>query len=545
MIYNMEYYIGIDVGTQSVRAGLVNEEGKIIKSTTKAIHTWNPLPDHYEQSSDEIWLACCDAVKEAVKDFPEINNIKGVGFDATCSLVVLDEFYKPLSVSISGNSSQNIILWMDHRAKNQAEKINNTKHDCLKFVGGNISPEMEIPKLLWLKENLTSCWTKAGHFFDLPDFLTWKATGSLSRSLCSLVCKWLYQANIETHGWPVDFLKEICLDDLIEENFKKIGNKVQIPGEPCKNGLTQEAAKELGLLPGISVATSIIDAHAGGIGLLGCLKNEQGLNSLTCRMAMICGTSTCHMISTEEAQYVSGIWGPYFSAMVPGMWLLEAGQSAAGVLIDHIINIHPVTKNLNNQCLKENKHIQAVLNSKLEKLTGSLSSAVQIASDLHILPDFHGNRSPLADPSLKGMICGLVLSADEKDLLRQYIATVQALSFSTRHIIESLQKKNIVIKALFMCGGLSKNPLYVQMHSDITGLPVILPEETESVLLGSAILAATASGKYSSVPLAMDAMCGKGTLIKPHLQFKSLHDKKYKVFLELLCFQKRIQNIME
>ncbi|XP_023220769.1 FGGY carbohydrate kinase domain-containing protein-like [Centruroides sculpturatus] len=541
----MDYFIGIDVGTQSVRAGLVNENGVMINSASKPIKTWNPLPDHYEQSSDEIWSSCCDVVKKIITDFPEVNRIKGVGFDATCSLVVLDESCKPLSISTSGNPEQNIMLWMDHRAKNQAERINKTSHDCLKFVGGIVSPEMEIPKLLWLKENLTSCWTSAGHFFDLPDFLTWRATGNFSRSLCSLVCKWLYQANSESHGWPVDFLKLINLDDLTENDFKKIGNKVQIPGEPCGNGLTFEAARELGLLPGTPVATSIIDAHAGGIGLLGCLQSQQEFDSLTSRMAVICGTSTCHMTSTRDAEFVSGIWGPYYSAMVPGMWLLEAGQSAAGVLIDHIINTHPAKEVLNHLCIKENRHIQEILNSKLEALMGNLSLAAELVSDLHVLPDFHGNRSPLADSTLKGMICGLTLSSNEEDLLRKYLATVQALSYGTRHIIDSLKKKNILIKTLLMCGGLAKNPLYVQMHADVTGLPVIIPEESESVLLGGAILAARASEKYSSVPLAMNVMCGRGTIISPNLKYKSLHDKKYQVFLELLCFQKRIQNIMK
>lgn len=110
------------------------------------------------------------------------NEIAGIGFDATCSLVAIDTSDKPLTVSTTGSNEKNIILWMDHRAVDETNFINATNHEILKYVGGKVSLEMQCPKLLWLKNNLNlNCWAKVGKFFDLPDFLTWKCTGNDSR----------------------------------------------------------------------------------------------------------------------------------------------------------------------------------------------------------------------------------------------------------------------------------------------------------------------------------------------------------------------------
>lgn len=269
--------------------------------------------------------------------------IKGIGFDATCSLVVLDKNCNPISISDAFflvKDIPNIIMWMDHRAQAEADLINKTNHDILKYVGGKVSLEMEMPKLLWLKKNFSDKWSEFGYFFDLPDFLTWKATGSMSRSLCSLVCKWNYECSVDgKQGWNVSFLREIGLEDLAQDDFIKIGNKVLMPGEKC-GGLLEDVAKELGLLPGTPVATSIIDAHAGGLGMIG--TNGEGIDKdMTSRLSLICGTSTCHMAVNRNAVNVEGIWGPYFSAMVPNLWLNEAGQSASGMLLDYIISSHP------------------------------------------------------------------------------------------------------------------------------------------------------------------------------------------------------------
>ncbi|XP_033103557.1 FGGY carbohydrate kinase domain-containing protein-like isoform X2 [Anneissia japonica] len=289
------FFVGVDVGTGSVRAAVVDNNGIIKASDNVAIRIWEPCPGYYEQSSENIWAACCEVVKKVTEKIDK-KTIYGIGFDATCSLVALDTSFQPLTVSPSGSNEQNIIMWMDHRAEAQAKVINATEHDVLKYVGGTMSLEMQPPKLLWLKESLPVTWARAGYFFDLPDYMTFRATGSTTRSLCSLVCKWAYRADCDgTSQWDESFMKQIGLEGLLQDDLAKIGNVALAPGEPVGNGLSAEGASDLGLIQGIPVGASIIDAHAGGIGILGVSDKFRENEKVTNRLAIICGTSSCHM----------------------------------------------------------------------------------------------------------------------------------------------------------------------------------------------------------------------------------------------------------
>ncbi|XP_063284095.1 FGGY carbohydrate kinase domain-containing protein isoform X1 [Pelobates fuscus] len=539
------YYVGIDVGTASVRAALVDQFGRVVDQAEQSIQIWEPHPVHYEQSSDNIWKACCQVSKK-VSHSAGNGQIRGLGFDATCSLVVLDKQYQPLAVNYEGDHDRNIIMWMDHRAGNQVDRINGTKHKVLSYVGGVMSVEMQPPKLLWLKENLRrECWDKSGQFFDLPDFLTWKATGELSRSSCTLICKWTYSSD---GGWDDTFWKEIGLEDVLEDNYAKIGNQVLSPGSSIGNTLTSESAKALGLPEGIAVAASLIDAHAGGLGVIGADVKGHNLpcenEPITSRLALICGTSSCHMGISDKPIFVPGVWGPYYSAMVPGFWLNEGGQSATGKLIDHLVEGHSAFIELKQKAEARGQHIYTYLNNHLDRIKAS-GPVGFLAADLHVWPDFHGNRSPLADPTMKGAIVGLGLSNGLNDLAILYLATVQSIALGTRHILECMQAAGHRISTMFLCGGLSKNPLFVQMHADITGLPVVLSKEVESVLVGASILGACASGDFPSIQDAMKKMSKVGKVILPNLQDKRFYDKKYQVFLKLYEHQLEYQAIMK
>lgn len=193
---------------------------------------------------------------------------------------------------------------MDHRASKEADQINSTKHDLLKCVGGKVSIEMEIPKVLWLKVNLfENCWSKLGKLFDLPDFLTWKCTGDDTRSLCSIVCKWNYDGF--NKKWSKDFFEKCGLNDLCANDYDILGKNVTSPGTSIGNRLNGKAAQELGLNVGTPVAGSMIDAHAGALCLLGC--TAEGIDDdISSKMALICGTSSCHMSVERELIWPDG-----------------------------------------------------------------------------------------------------------------------------------------------------------------------------------------------------------------------------------------------
>ncbi|XP_074105650.1 FGGY carbohydrate kinase domain-containing protein isoform X2 [Cotesia typhae] len=540
----MEYYVGVDVGTGSVRAALFDSDGKLIKLSTYPIETFNSIPDFYEQSSEDIWQAVKRVVKTVVHDSPK-NLIKGIGFAATCSLVLCDENGQPVTASSTGDDNRNVILWLDHRAEAEANFINMMGHDMLKYVGGKVSLEMEIPKIMWVKKNLLKSWNRAKLIFDLPDFLTWKATGCETRSLCSLVCKWNYQANPEgENGWCEDFLNKIGLASLKDDNWKRIGSKVQASGEPVDKGLSSIAATELGLNEGTPVGTSIIDAHAGGLGIIGCSASGVS-DSFTTRLGLICGTSTCHMAVSEKAIFVGGVWGPYYSAMVPSLWLNEGGQSTTGKLLDHIIENHAAAAEIRTKIYGK-MHVQQYLSDLLKSMAehNNYPDISFLTKDLHVWPDFHGNRSPLADPTLLGMISGLSLSSNEEDLALLYLSTIQALTYGTKHILEALTQAGHKIETILICGGLSQNPLFVQIQADVLGLPILIPKERESVLLGAAILGSCAAKSFPSVNKAIRAMAGFANIVKPKVVSYQYHLRKYKVYKKMVDDQREYRKIM-
>jgi FGGY-family pentulose kinase len=525
-------YLGIDVGTGSARAGVFDASGSLLGASSHPIAMNRPAEDFVEQSSDDIWAACGAATRAALAEAgADPSAIAGVGFDATCSLVLLDAGDRPVTVSPGGEDRWNVIVWMDHRAIAEAERINATGHEVLRYVGGVISPEMETPKLAWLARHMPASFARAARFLDLPDFLAYRATGNDARSLCTTTCKWTYLAHEES-GWKASYFKEIGLSALADEGFSRIGEVVRPMGERA-GGLTEAAARELGLAPGTPVAISIIDAHAGGLGMLGApLDGEAPTeSSLEERVALIGGTSTCHMAVSREPKFVRGVWGPYYSAMVPGMWLTEGGQSATGALIDHMIASHARGAELGAEARREGTTPHAILNARLEALAEGAAFPAEITRGLHVLADHHGNRSPRADPSLRGMVSGLKLSESIDQLALVYLATIQAIALGTRHILEAMNATGYRITTMFASGGDTKNPVFLREHADATGCRVVLPAEPEAVLLGAAILGAVASGDRPSVLLAMSAMNRAGRVIEPTGgAVKRFFDAKYRVY---------------
>jgi len=537
------FYLGIDVGTGSARAGIFDARGKTLATASHPIQIARPVEDHVEHSSDDIWRACGTAVRAALVTAalaPEA--IAGIGFDATCSLVLLDADDQPVTASTTGKPEWNVIVWMDHRAIAEAARINALGHRVLRYVGGVISPEMQTPKLLWLKQHLPASFARAARFLDLPDFLTYRATGIDTRSLCTTTCKWTYLAHEQAErgtGWDDSFFRAIGLAELCDEGYARIGTHVRPMGERI-GGLTARAAQELGLVPGTAVGVSIIDAHAGGLGMLGAVVDGRAPDAaaLEQRLALIGGTSSCHMACSQAPYYPAGIWGPYFSAMVPDLWLTEGGQSATGALIDHVIASHALGAELRARAEREGTTAHALLNTRLAELAEGRPFPAELTRELHVLPYFHGNRSPRANPNLRGMISGLKLSASLDSLALQYLATVQAIAHGTRHIIETMNAAGFRIDTLLACGGDTRNEVFVREHADATGCRILMPREPEAVLLGSAVLGAVASGDQPTVLAAMQAMNAVGGGVTPAGgEVSQYHARKHEVFQRMYADQ--------
>ncbi|NTJ62692.1 FGGY-family carbohydrate kinase [Agrobacterium rhizogenes] len=537
------YFIGIDVGTGSARAGIFDRHGHLLAAAKRPISIWHEAGSIVEQSSEQIWTAVCDGVKEAVATAKiTAGDIAGIGFDATCSLVAVKADGTPVAVGPSGDADRNIIVWMDHRAAGEAAEINAGDHAVLRYVGGRISPEMETPKLLWLKRNLPQSFAATDHFFDLADYLTWRATGSPQRSMCTVTCKWTYLAHEKR--WDGQYFKDIGLGELADEGFVRIGTEIVEPGTALGEGLNEAAARDLALAVGTPVGASLIDAHAGGVGTLGGQGSDGGAD-IRNRLAYIFGTSACSMASSEGAVFVDGVWGPYYSAMVPGLWLTEGGQSAAGAAIDHLVTMHPAAGEARQRAEAEGLSLVAWLDRQAMKAGNNASDAVKLAQSIQVVPEFLGNRSPYADPDARAVISGLGLETGIDALIALYVAGLCGIGYGLKQLLEKLEQDGIACDLIIASGGAAQSGLVRQLLADTTGRPVAVADTEEPVLLGAAMLGATAGGHSGSLLEAMATMSRLAKTFEPaDGAIRALHERRYEAFELLQSADRSIRALM-
>lgn len=505
--------LGVDVGSTSARARLYARDGRALGAGQAPFAVRRTAPDRAEHDSDEIWRAVVSAVRDALAEAGAGPGAVGaVGFDATCSLALFDGSGAPVGVS-EGGDNWNVVMWADHRAKAEAAEITATRHRVLDSVGGVMSPEMQMPKLLWLKRNLPAYWRRYGLALDLADFLVWRATGVATGSACTLTCKWAY-LNHETPGWQADFLAKIGLSDA----FDRLGLPTRATPIGARAGvLTADTARELGLVPGTPVASGLIDAHAGGIGLLAGTPRA-GFDRA---IALIAGTSNCHMALSARPRPIQGVWGPYFGAMMPDLWLNEGGQSATGAALDHVLDLHA-----EGRALGSDRHAKLA-----EYVMARLAQTGDgFASDMLVVPDFRGNRSPLADPGAKAAIFGLEADASFDGLAKLYHATAVGIAYGTRHIVDAMNAQGYAIDRLHLTGGHSKGEYLAKLYADATGCEVVRAREPDAVTLGSAIAAAVAGGMHADFVSAGAAMCAEGARIRPDPAAREIHDLGYRRF---------------
>ena len=299
----------------------------------------------------------------------------------------------------------------------------------------------------------------------------------------------------------------------------KIGNE---RNPKKRNGLNYQAD-----LFFARAAAGLIDAHAGGIGTVGAASGA-GEGSATTRMAYVFGTSACTMTSTREPAFVPGVWGPYYSAMVPGLWLSEAGQSAAGAAIDHLVSSHPAAAEAAGRAEESKTGVTTWLSHQALLLEKSHSRVALLADGLHVVPEFLGNRAPFADPDARGLIAGLDMDRSLNGLVRLYVAGVCGLGYGLRQIIEAQHAEGVDVDTIVVSGGAGQNALVRQLLADAIGIQVAAPKTSEPVLLGSAMLGAVAAGCYADLAQAMSSMSAMGKVYDPAVcELADWHKRRY------------------
>jgi len=571
----VDHYIGIDVGTGSARACIMNDQGDIVGLASENIGLWQPQTGYYEQSTTDIWRCICSSVRRAMDQHGiDRDSIRGIGFDATCSLSVFaEDTDEPVCVTgphfdnRDGND-RNVILWLDHRPVEETEKINATGHNLLRYVGGKMSIEMEIPKVLWLKNNMPKEIFDRCKFYDLGDALTHLATGSDTRSYCSVVCKQGFVpvgVDGSVKGWQEDFLKEIGLEDLCNDNFKRMGGVDKVNGRYLTAGelvgtLSEKAAAEMGLNPGVAVGSGVIDAYAGWIGTVGAkvkldeetldmshAKND--VEQAFTRLAAVAGTSTCHLAMSRDPVFVPGVWGPYRDVLLPEYWMAEGGQSATGELLKHVIETHPAFNEASSVAETFNTNIYDYLNEHLHELAerDNAPHISWLGRHFFFYGDLFGNRSPIADPNMKGSVIGLSSDKSLDGLALYYYATLEFIALQTHQIVSTMNKSGHVISSIFMSGSQCQNALLMQLVATACDMPVLIPKYVHAAVVhGAAMLGAKAASTDKdghSEPLwdIMDRFSKPGKTVRPitDKNVKKLLDAKYKVFLEQIEGQQR------
>ncbi|MBI5832444.1 MAG: hypothetical protein HZB16_09075 [Armatimonadetes bacterium] len=493
-----KYVIGVDVGTQSLRAMVFDLSGNPLGSAAQPYTTYHDRVSWAEQEPADWWNAAVACVHGAMAQAGvPADEVAGLSVDSTSCTVV--------PVKADGTVLRRALLWMDVRSVAQAERVTATGHDQLKYVSGVESAEWMLPKAMWLKEHQPEIWAEADLVIECQDWLLHRLTGRWVAALNQVTCKWNYAA--PSGGWPTDLLAVLGLEDLAA----KWPQEVLPIGAPVGT-LTPAAAAALGLTTDTVVAQGGIDAYTGMLGL-GVVEPGQ--------MALVMGTSTCHLALCERGLFDSHVWGPYPDALMPGTWVLEGGQTTTGAIVTWFRDQFGAQAEADAE--RRGVSVWEVLDEQ--------AAAVPAGSEGLVLLDwFQGNRTPLRDPRARGGLVGLSLKHNAAHIFR---SIYEGTAYGTRHILDDLTAAGFQASGIFACGGGTKSALWLQIHADVCGVPLYLTKVADATCLGTAVAAAAGAGCYDGVVAAARAMVQVEREIQPDPAMAEAYEPYYRNYVGL------------
>ncbi|MEA5004161.1 MAG: FGGY-family carbohydrate kinase [Christensenella sp.] len=486
------YFIGLDFGTQGVRCGLTDEDGVIVAISEQKYNTYHPAPGFAEQSPAD-WKARMDeAIKTCYQNAPAgtFDNVRGMAVCTTASTVI--------PVREDGQDLGDAILWMDVRAAQQAERINQTQHEILKYCGGEASVEWMVPKMMWLRENRPDLFEQADRIVELQDYINHVLTGNWCASVSQSTGKCNYVESMG--GYNRDFFHEIGFDAFFEKANLDVIKQAQPVGT-----LRKELAQKYHLPDDVTVYQGGIDAHVNVVGLGVCRPGETGV---------VMGSSFVHLAVVARMMFEDGIWGPYQDVIIPGQYCLEGGQISAGSITKWFIREFDV----------QGDNPYMVMAEEADKIAIGCDGVV-------MLDYFQGNRTPYKDPLARGVFYGLTLGHTRAHLYR---AILEGVAFGTRNILETMENEENSIHEIRGCGGVAFNPIWMQIIADATGKPIVLTEESGNAgVLGACIIAAVGAGRYQGFEQACKKMVHVTKVIEPNMGNYSKYTEVYGRYLEL------------
>ena len=551
----MKYVIGLDYGSDSARAVVVNAEtGEELASSVKYYPRWMegkycvPTANQYRQHPQDYIDVLEFTVKDALSKCPAgtAENVVGIGFDTTGSTPVFtDKNGTPLAMlpEFAENPNAMFVLWKDHTAIKEANEINELAAkwdtDYTSYEGGIYSSEWFWAKALHVlradEKVRAAAYSAVEHCDWMPALITGTTKPeNMLRSRCASGHKamWLEQWG----GLPSEeFL--VALDPVLA------GLRSRLYTETCASDtkvgtLTEEWAARLGLTTNVAVAVGAFDAHTGAVGA----EVKPGA------LVRIIGTSTCDIMVSSYAEMgdklIPGICGQVDGSVIPGMIGLEAGQSAFGDVYAWFKNVvaWPVVNVLAKTSLVDEATKQKLIDETLDQIIPALSieaAKVPVSESTILATDWmNGRRTPDANQMVKGTITGLNLGSSAPLIFR---ALVEATAFGSKAIVDRFLENGVEIKEIIGIGGISlKSPFVMQTLSDVLNMPIKVAKAEQACAFGTAMFAAVAAGVYAKVEDAQDAMgMGFAQEYFPSAENAALYAELYKNYLKLGQFTEK------
>jgi len=514
---NRAYALGIDFGTESARALLIDAlNGEILATAVEPYPDGvldAMLPGGRELAADWAlqnpadWLFAMEKTIVTVLDETGIDPqaVRGIGIDFTsCTVLPVNEDGVPLCRLAGWEDEPNAWpkLWKHHAAQSQADRVTGHARALgerwLQRYGSTISSEWLLPKALQILEESPKIYAAAELIVEGGDWVAWQLTGKFIRNACAAGFKGLWH---KAEGYPsADYLAGLHPD--FGDFYATRGRgRVAAPGNVA-GSLTQEWAARLGLGTDTRVAVGIIDAHAGAIGAG---VSQDGV------LYMAMGTSTCHMLLAKEEKFCQGISGVVEDGILPGWFGYEAGQAGVGDIFNWFTHFSGMDHEL---------------------LTYKASQIPAGSGGLLALDWWNGCRTPLVDADLSGMILGFSLRTPPEAVYR---ALIEATAYGTRLILDTLSQGGIAVQRIVASGGLTKNSLLLQIYADVTGLPLEISATQQASALGAAILGAVAGGVYPNIDAAVRSIApAPSAVIRPDPENNRIYSRYYQLYTKLV-----------
>jgi L-ribulokinase len=528
------YSIGLDFGTESVRALLVDVGGGEVIATAVESYadgviderlpgTGERLPPDWALQNPADWLNGLERTIRGVLAQSGIDPsaVVGIGLDFTsCTVLPARSDGTPVCEveAFRGERHAWPKLWKHHGAQLQADRV--TAHAAargepwLPRYGGRISSEWLLPKALEIAEDAPRVYAATDRFVEGADWVVWRLTGALARNACAAGYKGTWH---KREGDPNRaFLAELRpgFEDLYGS---KIPATVVSPGTAVGN-LTSEWAARLQLPAATAVAAPIIDAHAAVLG-----GGVAGPGTFV----MMMGTSTCHLLMADSERPVEGMAGVVEDGIVPGYYAYESGQAAVGDLFAWFAH-HGVPPSYHAEAAAQGVSVQALLTAKARDFAPG-------SSGLLVLDWWQGNRSTLGRSDLSGLMLGATLSTRAEEIFH---ALVEATAFGTRAIIESFTDERLPVASIVAGGGLTRNEMLMQIYADVTGRQIAVAGAPQASALGAAMLGAvaagTARGGHESLAAAVARMAPPAARVyRPIEEHQRQYDLLYREYKRL------------